>query len=96
MAKNNQYFELTKDTIEKTYTEKHLKRYRSMYPFIKMMVKLKDPERFIIQAEACSNHNAIDELSKINKPVYIIGGNKDLIAGNDSSEILHKLIKNRN
>jgi pimeloyl-ACP methyl ester carboxylesterase len=90
MAKKGEDFKLIKDTMEKTYTEKTLRKYRLLYPLLKLFSKVKDPNRLIRQAEACINHNAWDELDKLNKPVLVLGGNEDLIAGNQSSQKLHE------
>ena len=39
----------------------------------------------IIQATACLTHNALDEISKIQCPTFVIGGDNDKIVGSSSS-----------
>ncbi len=90
MAEKGEDFKLVMDTMEKTYTEKSLRKYRLIYPLLRFFSKIKDPNRLIRQAEACINHNAVDELNKLSKPVLVLGGNKDMIAGNKSSGELHE------
>jgi pimeloyl-ACP methyl ester carboxylesterase len=94
MAKDKRDFELVKDTMEKTYTEKTLKKYRLIYPILRLFSRIKDHNRFIIQAEACINHNAYNELGNLDKPVLVIGGDEDRIAGNDSSRLIHQRLPN--
>ena len=86
MAKSDNYKDLIIDTMEKTFTENKLKRYRLFYPALTRVGKPKDFNRFIIQANSCLNHNAYDELNKIKCPTLIIGGDRDRIVGKNASE----------
>lgn len=92
MAKNNDYKSLSIDTIEKTYTEKALKRYRPMYPALSRIGKPKSFERFLIQANACLTHNAYDELHKIKCPTLVLGGDDDKVVGHGTSEFITEQI----
>lgn len=92
IAEANDYKTLTIDTMENTYTSKSLKKYRLIYPIISRIGKPKDFSRFIIQANACINHNAYDELEKIKCPTLIIGGDRDKVVGkNASKEMAEKI-----
>lgn len=86
MAASNDYRSLVIDTVEKTFTEKRLKRYKIMYPIISRIGKPKDFDRFLIQAHACINHNAYSELDKIICPTLVIGGDSDEVVGKTTSE----------
>ena len=46
----------------------------------------KDFTRFIIQANACINHNAYDKLHMIKCDTLVIGADSDKIVGKNSSE----------
>lgn len=94
MAEFNDYKSLTIDTMEKTFSEKHLKKYRVFYPIISRMGKPKSFDRFLIQAEACLHHNAYEELKQIKCPTLIIGGDSDKVVGKNSSEEMTKKIEN--
>ena len=94
LAEKDDYKNLIIDTMEKTFTENRLKRYRKMYPAITRVGKPKDFNRFIIQAHSCLNHNAYDELDKIKCPTLIIGGDRDKIVGENASEEMAEKIKN--
>lgn len=93
MAEHNDYKNLMIDTAERSYSEKYLKRYRLLYPFLGMMGRPKDFSRFIIQAKSCIHHNACSELSKILCPTLVIGGECDKIVGVDASREIADRIK---
>ena len=86
MANSNDYKTLTIDTMEKTFTEKRLKQYRPFYPIISRLGKPASFERFLIQANACLNHDAYNELDRIQCPTLVIGGDSDHVVGQHSSE----------
>jgi pimeloyl-ACP methyl ester carboxylesterase len=81
LAGDEHYDDLAVDMMEKSYTEKYLKRVRPFYWLIKRMSRPKSQERFLIQAEACLTHDAFAELAKINCPTFVIGGGADRIVG---------------
>jgi len=86
LASSGDYKSLFIDTMEKSYTEKHLKRYRPFYPILAKFTKPKNFTRFIIQAKAILNHNAYNELEKINCPALVIGAGQDEIVSKAASE----------
>lgn len=94
LAEANDFRSLFVDTAEKTYTEKRLKTYRSLYPILSKLSEPKSLDRFIIQATACLNHDASAELSKLRCPTLVIGGDSDKIVGAASSGELAALIPN--
>lgn len=93
MAKLNDYKTLTIDTMEKTFTDKYLKRYRPFYPIISRLSKPKSFNRFLIQAEACLTHKAYNDLDKIQCPTLVIGGDSDNVVGKNTSEEMADRIK---
>lgn len=86
LAENNDYRNLIIDTMEKTFTEDKLKKYRVLYPILTRVGKPKNFTRLIIQANACLYHNAYDELDKITCPTLVIGGDSDNVVGKKASE----------
>ncbi len=86
LAVNNDYKGLVIDKIEKTYSENKAKTYRPFYTILSKIGKPKSFTRFIVQARACLNHNAYEELNKIKSPTLIIGGDSDLVVGKNTSE----------
>ena len=93
MAESNDYKSIFIDASEKSYTEKRLKRYRPLYPLLCRFGKPKDLKRFIIQANACINHDAYKELEKIECPTLVIGVDDDKIVGIKTSEEISEKIK---
>lgn len=86
MAKVDNYKGLIIDTLEKTFTENKLKKYKRFYPILTRIGKPKSFNRFIIQANSCLNHNDYDELKKIKCPTLVIGGDSDKVVGKNTSE----------
>lgn len=93
LAEQNNYKSLMMDTVQKSYSEKYLKKYRLLYPFLGSVGKPKDFSRFLIQAKSCISHNAYSELGKILCPTFVIGGTCDKIVGGDASRELADKIK---
>ncbi len=92
MATQENYKNLMIDTAEKSYSERYLKKYRLIYPFLGKTGKPKSFKRFLIQAMSCVEHNAYNELNKIKCPTLVIGGNCDKIVGTTAaSEIADKI-----
>lgn len=92
LAKQGNYKDLIIDTAEKSYSERYLKKYRRLYPFLGKAGKPKSFTRFLIQAASCLNHNAYAELDKITCPALVMGGDCDNIVGTASApEIADKI-----
>ena len=92
IAETGNYKELMIDTAEKMYTEKYLKRYRRFYPILGKMGDTDDFERFLIQAWACLQHDAYEELAKIKCPTLVIGADQDrVLEGESSKEISERI-----
>lgn len=94
LAKNNDYESLIIDTMEKTFTEKKLNKFRKLYPLITRLGKPESFDRFIIQATSCLNHNAYNELDKIKSPTLVIGGDSDKVVGGNASREIAERINN--
>ena len=93
LASVNDFKGLLIDSAEKAYTEKRLRIYRLLYPFLGFIRKPKSMDRFLIQAHACLDHDAYSELYKITCPTLVIGGACDQIVGAAASRELAKAIK---
>ncbi len=92
MAVQGNYRDLLIDTAEKSYSERYLKKYRRMYPFIGKIGKPKSFKRFLIQAASCISHNAYTELDKIACPTLVIGGDCDKIVGTTAAPAIAEKI----
>ena len=61
-------------------------------PLLTAVQKPKNVPRFIALAEACLTCDIYEDLSKINCPVFVIGGGKDkVVTGKASEKIAEKL-----
>lgn len=92
MAKDGDYKSIMIDTIEKSCSEKTVKRYKPLYPLLSRIGKPKDFGRFIIQANACLTHDVYDQLGKIQCPTLVIGGDSDRVVGKNTSEEIYQKI----
>ena len=86
MAEVNNYKVIVIDTVEKSYSDKNIKKYRLLYPILSRIGKPKDFSRFIIQANACIHHDSYNELERIKCKTLVIGGDSDKVVGKNSSE----------
>ncbi|MBR6696038.1 MAG: alpha/beta hydrolase [Oscillospiraceae bacterium] len=92
MTEQNDIKNLVKDMAEKMYTDSYVRKYKYFMPLLTILQKPKDVPRFITLAKANLTCNAYDELDKIQCPVFVIGGRKDKVVGEKSSdEISEKL-----
>lgn len=88
LAEEENYAEIMLDTTYKSYSESYIKKHKYLIPLLGKIGKPKDFSRFLIQANACLNHDSTEELHKITCPTFVIGGNCDQIVGpNSSSEL---------
>lgn len=83
---------LVTDMAYKMYSEEYLRRYKSLLPLLTLLQKPKDVKRFIILAKSCLTCNIYEELDNIKCPVFVIGGKKDKVVGEEAlEEIADKL-----
>lgn len=94
LAKKEDFKNIFLDTAEKSYSEKHLKKYRKYYNILWRVSKPKDYKRFIIQANSCLTHNVYDDLDKIKCHTLIIGRKQDSVVGVNSSKEIADRISN--
>ena len=70
------------------YSEDYCRKNRWMLPILGQLTKPKSYDRFLIQAEACLTHDALDLLNRIQCPTLVIGGDLDKALGGEASRIL--------
>ena len=92
LAKSGDHAAFMDSTLRRIYSEKYYRSNRWTIPLLGKLTKPKSYERFFIQAEACLNHNAYDDLARIQAQTLVIGGEKDLALGGEASrEIVSKI-----
>ena len=84
-AKQGNHKELMIDTAEKSYSPSYLEKYRKLYPVIGAVGKASSYDRFIVNANAILEFDAVNELGRITCPTLIIGGEEDRIVGVQAS-----------
>ena len=92
MVEEGRFGELTIDTAEKTFTDKYLKKYRPFYFLLRKTGKPKNTQNFLVQAEACLQHDAYEQLGSIKCPTLVVGGGKDQIVGSEASRVIAEQI----
>lgn len=92
LARRGDYGELAADMNARSYTEKYLKKYERITPFIGAMIKRANLDRFFVNAEAILAFDARDELGRIACPTFIVGGTADRVVGTEAAHELHAAI----
>lgn len=93
LAKEENYAEIMLDTTKKSYSDAYLEKHKHLLPLLGKVGKPKDFNRFLIQADACLNHDSTEDLHKITCPTFVVGGDSDQIVGPHSSVELAEQIK---
>ena len=63
-----------------------------MTPLLGLLTKPKSYRPFLIQAQACLEHDAREVLGRIGCPTLIIGGEGDKVVSPEESRELHRLV----
>ena len=92
MAENGDLQGVLTKTYDKMYTEKQMKLYRRLIPFMMRFTKLMEIERFAYHARAIYSLDSFDILDRIKCPVLVLGAELDKITTAEGSrEIADKL-----
>lgn len=85
LAKRGDHTAFMDSNLRRIYSEGYCCKNGWMVPVIGRLTKPRDYDRFFIQAEACLNHDAYENLGRINAPTFVVGGEKDNALGGDAS-----------
>ena len=85
MAGCDDYKGIMLDTAERSYTGAYLERGRKLNNIL-ALAKPKDYTTFRILCESCLEHDAYEDLKKINCPVLVIGADRDRVLGGEASK----------
>ena len=94
LAKKGNYRKIMIDTAKRMYINYNASTYRLMIPILELFCAPKSFERFMIQAKACLNHDAFEELKKIQTKTLVIGAGKDAVLDGKASVDIAGQIKN--
>ncbi|MBO4938070.1 MAG: alpha/beta hydrolase [Oscillospiraceae bacterium] len=84
-AKRGDHTALMDSNVRKIYSDAYYRKNKWLVPIMGKVTKPESYDRFLIQAEACLNHNAFDELPGIRSATLVIGGEQDHCLGGDAS-----------
>ena len=93
-ARAGEHAALMDSNLKRIYSEKYYRQNKWMIPLLGVLTKPKSYERFLILAEACLNHDAYADLTKIKAPTFVIGGGQDQAIGPDAAGELAERIPN--
>jgi len=85
LAREGRYRDLLVDTMESTFSAEHIKAYQLMLPLLGRVAKPRDLSSFLVQSEACANHDARTILPGLTVPTLVFGGDRDGIVGPDAA-----------
>ena len=80
------------DTMERSYSQDYLRKYRWLYPVFGHIGKPKRYDRFLVNANAILRFDVYDKLDRIVCPTLIIAGEDDKIVGVQASKEMHERI----
>lgn len=84
-AKNKDHRALMDSNLRKIYSDGYYRKNKCFIPLVARMTKPKSYERFLIQGEACLNHDTYSLLTQISAPTLVIGGGQDKALGGEAS-----------
>ena len=77
--------ELMEDNLRRMYSEKYVRLTVWSVPLLAGVTKPASYDRFLVQAQACLDHNSYDVLPLIAAPTLVIGGAADRVLGAEGS-----------
>jgi pimeloyl-ACP methyl ester carboxylesterase len=81
LARDGRYRDLLLDTMQSTFSEEHLRTYQLVLPLLGKVAKPRDLGSFLVQSEACANHDAREILPGLGMPTLVFGGDQDRVVG---------------
>lgn len=93
-AQQEDHTALMDSNLRMIYSDTYYRQNKWMIPIIGKLTKPKSYDRFLIQAQACLQHDAYDRLPGIVSPTLVIGGEKDIALGCDASREIASQIPN--
>ena len=88
LAERGDYRRLMRDTAERSYSQRYLRRYRLLLPLLGTIGRPRSYQRFLIQARACLGHDARGALGRIGCPALVVGGGRDQVVGAEAAGVL--------
>ena len=88
LARKGDHAGFMDSNLRRIYSEGYYRKNKWLAPIVGRLTKPKSYDRFFVQAEACMNHDAYDQLGCIRVPTLVVGGEQDkALGGAPSREI---------
>jgi len=84
-AKQGDHTALMDSNVYRIYSDAYYRRNKWLVPIMGRVTKPRSYDRFLVQANACLTHDAYENLSQIQSPTLIVGGEKDKTLGGEAS-----------
>ena len=91
-ARWGKHRELMADNLRRMYSPGYVRLTGWTVPLVAAVTKPASYHRFLVQAQACMEHNAVSVLGRITAPTLVIGGEKDCALGAGGSRELAQTI----
>lgn len=85
LARQGDHAAFMESNLRRMYSDAYYRRNRRLLPLISRLTKPRSYERFLLQADACLKHHAMERLPQITAPTLVIGGEKDRALGAEPS-----------
>ena len=85
---------LMDSNVRKIYSEAYYRKNKWLVGVMGRLTKPKSYDRFLTQARACANHDALDRLAEITAPTLILAGQQDRIIGSEPAGVMAEKIPN--
>ena len=85
LARRGDHAGFMDSNLRRIYSEKYYRKNQWLAPIVGRLTKPRSYDRFFVQAAACLNHNAYDQLARICAPALIVGGEQDKALGGEAS-----------
>lgn len=92
LARWGKHRQLMEDNLRRIYSEKYVRTARWAVPLVSAVTRPASYDRFLVQAQACMDHNSWDVLPMIAAPTLVIGGAEDKVLGSTGTHELAQRI----
>ena len=93
-ARQGNHTALMDSNVRRIYSDTYYQKNKWLVPIMGKLTKPKAYDRFLIQAQACKSHDALEFLPQITAPTLILAGEKDRIIGGEAARVMAEKIPN--
>ena len=84
-ARQGDHTALMDSNLRYIYSDAYYRKNRHLIPVMGRLTKPASYDRFFVQAQACLNHDAWENLPSITAPTLVIGGGEDRVVGTQAA-----------